>query len=207
MWPGGMIVIAMARRADDLTLDDLSPEVKWDEYLRLEDPPGWQFEFEQGRLLLSPSGTAAHDFLRQIIATVLERYEEQAEGCLVTSEHSFFMPPGERDFRPDVAVVTDDRPIDPDAWLEGAPTIAIEVLSKSTRARDLGLKARRYFAHGTQEYWTFDPATAAATFRRRGDDGWEQVAVEGGVYRTPLLPGFELVLGDLWRRLDRKLRR
>lgn len=189
---------------------EFAPAVAWKDYLALPDPQRLQLEYEQGKLLVSPTGRNAHDLLRQILSAWLERYEEEfPERCLVVAEHSFFMPPGERDYRPDVAVIVDarkDSSIDPDAWIEGAPDIAIEILSSPTRARDLGLKARRYFEQGTDEYWLFDPNSRTARFLRRGRRGWTQVRFRSG-YATPLLPGFRLDIKALWTRLDAKLRR
>src|SRR5262249_32539243 len=155
------------------TVDDYLPRFTWDEYVRIENPPGLRIEFEDGRLLVSPAGRNAHNFLRDILAYLLERYEERHPSrCLVIEESSFFMPPRKRDYQPDVAVVVDDRPIDPHGWMQGAPDIAIEVLSPSTRRRDLGLKARRYFEQGSDEYWLFDAELREARFLRRGVRDW-----------------------------------
>jgi Uma2 family endonuclease len=185
--------------------------LSWNEYLEREDPPEYRLEFEEGRLLVSPTGRTAHDVLRDLLLVWLSRYEEEVPSrCWVISEHSFFMPPGRRDYRPDVALVLDDRkdrPIDPEGWMIGAPDIAIEVLSPSTEDLDRGLKARRYFEQGSDEYWLLDPTRKDACFYRRGEQGWITVLAScEGIYITPLLPGFALDLGRLWQRLDAKLR-
>ncbi len=184
--------------------------LEWDEYLRLEDPPTARLEYEHGRLIVSPTGANAHDLLIGILVSIFDRYEESAatRACIAMSEHSFFMPPGERDLRPDLGVITDqrkDRPLPRKGWIDGAPNIAIEVLSPSTEKRDRTFKAARYFEEGTSEYWLFDPIGEAAEFLRRGASDWEPVAAVEDRYATDLLPGFELSLPDLWRRLRRKL--
>jgi Uma2 family endonuclease len=189
---------------------DYALPMTWAEYLELEDAAGMRFEFEEGKLIMSPSGRLAHDVLRDLVLVWLSRYEEDhPDRCFVVSEHSFFMPPGKRDFRPDVAVVVDERKDAPNAggWMEQAPDIAIEVLSGGTRDRDLGLKARRYFEHGADEYWVFDAEERSARFLRRGARGWVEAPLANERYQTPLLPGFELDLARLWRRFDEKLRR
>ena len=189
---------------------DFAPEVAWGDYLSMPDPGALRLEYEDGKLLVSPPGRNAHDSLRQILAAWLERYEEDhPDVCLVLAEHSFCMPPGRRDYRPDVAVVCDarkDAPVPPDGWMEGAPDIAVEILSDSTRARDLGLKARRYLEEGCDEYWLLDPAARTARFLRRGKRRWVAAAATRGVYTTPMLPGYRLELPRLWARLDAKLR-
>ena len=38
-----------------------------------------------------------------------------------------------------------------------APDFVVEILSRSTSARDRGIKLKDYAAHGIQEYWIIDP--------------------------------------------------
>ncbi|HEY3356516.1 MAG TPA: Uma2 family endonuclease [Polyangia bacterium] len=195
----------------DLSLAQLVPRVPWEDYLRLEPPAGLRFEFDEGRLLVSPSGSEAHDLLIAVLLGILERYEEETQGrhCVAFPPHSFFMPPGERDYQPDVGIITDERKDRPlGGRTVGAPNIAVEVLSPSTGKRDRGLKAARYFEQGTAEYWLFDAEARTAELHRRGDRGWVcALAGSEGTYETPLLPGLRLDLVDIWARLDRKLRR
>jgi Uma2 family endonuclease len=42
--------------------------------------------------------------------------------------------------------------------IHGVPDIVVEVLSDSTRERDLGAKADRYLSNGVKEYWIADPS-------------------------------------------------
>lgn len=59
------------------------------------------------------------------------------------------------------------------------PVLVVEVLSPSTRRRDLTDKAESYFAGGALAYWTIDvPGQSAVdrptlVARRRGATGWE----------------------------------
>jgi Uma2 family endonuclease len=203
-----MSVVVQAAQDEEVML----PRVSWDEYVKMENPPGYYFEYDEGRLIVSPTATNAHNQLLAILAWLLGQYDEETDGryCVFSIEHSHFMPPERRDFQPDVGILTDerkDRPLDPAAWIEGAPNIAVEVLSPSTEKRDRTFKARRYFEQGTSECWLFDPLQETAEFLRRGAEYWEPAAAEGGEYRTPLLPGFTLSLPDLWRRLRKKLRK
>ncbi len=180
--------------------------ITWDEYLRMEDPPGFRLEFEQGRLIVSPTGRFYHGRICTILVGVLRDYERKTQSCIVVSEQSFFMPPGERDFRPDVAVVTDGRRIDADGWGEGAPDIVIEVLSPSTERRDRNFKAARYYEQGADELWFFDPKDDTAEFYRRTPDGWLRYDC-AGEYETPELPGFTLNVADVFREAGRGLDR
>ena len=58
--------------------------------------------------------------------------------------------------QPDVAVICDRGKLTKKR-VEGAPDLVIEVLSPSTRKRDLGLKLKKYSEADVREYWLVDP--------------------------------------------------
>jgi Uma2 family endonuclease len=91
------------------------------------------------------------------------------------------------------------RQPDPSADL---PSIVAEWVSEAKRdwQRDYVEKRQEYQELGIAEYWLFDRFKRILTVYR----GTEVVVVqEGEVYRTPLLPGFELPLARLLAVADR----
>ncbi|MBR0399023.1 MAG: Uma2 family endonuclease [Eubacterium sp.] len=62
--------------------------------------------------------------------------------------------------QPDVAVVC-DRDKYKNGRIFGAPDLVIEVLSPSTRKKDLQLKVHKYGNAGVREYWIVDPKNKA----------------------------------------------
>lgn len=58
--------------------------------------------------------------------------------------------------QPDLLVVCDAERIRK-RLIFGAPDLAIEILSPSSRSRDLVLKLRKYKTAGVREYWVIDP--------------------------------------------------
>ncbi len=80
----------------------------------------------------------------------------------------------------------------------------IEVLSPSTRKRDLTLKRQLFDREGVREYWIVDPDRNSVAVYRRGDDGSFPLATtlsakDAETLTTPLLPGWELQLERLFR--------
>lgn len=80
----------------------------------------------------------------------------------------------------------------------------IEVLSPSTRKRDLTLKRQLFDREGVREYWIVDPERNSVAVYRRGDDGSFPLATtlsakDAETLTTPLLPGWELQL-ERWFR-------
>jgi Uma2 family endonuclease len=104
-----------------------------------------------------------------------------------------------RGYLPDVAWYRGDR-VHVDATApEGPPDLAVEVLSPSTRSFDLVRKRADYARIGVHELWLIDPEEPAVIVLRR--EGAEFVVVDDlerdGVLTSPLLPGLEIVVGEL----------
>jgi Uma2 family endonuclease len=87
------------------------------------------------------------------------------------------------EIQPDVLVARRDKLTDKD--LPGAPELAVEVLSPSTRLIDLNTKRRRFERAGTPAFWVIDPlaqpAAAHLTAWELDERGhYEQVADVSG---------------------------
>lgn len=87
--------------------------------------------------------------------------------------------------------------------VRGAPNVVIEIGSPGTRQRDETIKKRLYDRSGVDEYWIVDPDTDAVRVYRRGQKGFGRVTElsreAGNVLTTPLLPGLDLPLGQIFR--------
>jgi Uma2 family endonuclease len=85
---------------------------------------------------------------------------------------------------------------------QGAPDLAIEIVSPRTRRQDEGIKLQRYEAFGIEEYWMFYPDRKSARIYRR-EGGRFRLAAElsaaaGDILTTPLLPGLEIPLTEIF---------
>src|SRR5262249_20962443 len=90
------------------------------------------------------------------------------------------------------------KPTDP-------PTVAVEFVSKRKRDRhrDYVTKRDEYMAAKVKEYWIIDRFDRClVVFSRQGGKVKQTVYREHQVYRTPLLPGFELPLAKLLALAD-----
>jgi len=106
---------------------------------------------------------------------------------------------------PDLRIVLRDNPaVSGERMIEGAPDIAIEVLS-SDRNRDLVRKRQLYAAGGVQEYWIFDPRNDTATLLelQNGEYVDRATLTADDTLTTPLLPGLAIPLADVFRHRRR----
>jgi Uma2 family endonuclease len=85
--------------------------------------------------------------------------------------------------------------------IQGAPALVVEILSPSTRRRDMGIKRQLFDRGGVREYWIVDPKAVEVTVYRRTPDGAFRKAAQvssGDDLTTPLLAGFTLSVAKLF---------
>jgi Uma2 family endonuclease len=104
---------------------------------------------------------------------------------------------------PDILFVSNERLGIIRRWVHGAPDLAVEIVSPSTRRLDETKKLAAYGRFGVREYWVVDPENEVVTVYRRAEDGSFPRVAElsreaGAVLETPLLPGFAFALGSLF---------
>ena len=68
-------------------------------------------------------------------------------------------------YKPDLVVVlkSNEKILAGRKNIYGAPDMVVEVLSHSTRKKDLTIKKDTYEAHGVREYWIIDPRAKSVT--------------------------------------------
>ena len=104
---------------------------------------------------------------------------------------------------PDILYISNERSsIITEKNIQGAPDLVVEVLSPGTRRRDRTLKRDLYERFGVLEYWLVDPRSRSVTVYRRQDPKFgepeELTADTGDHLSTPLLPGFEIPLVEIF---------
>jgi Uma2 family endonuclease len=58
--------------------------------------------------------------------------------------------------QPDILVICDPEMINEKGSYDGIPTLVVEVLSKSTKSKDMMIKSNLYMRSGVSEYWIVD---------------------------------------------------
>jgi Uma2 family endonuclease len=87
--------------------------------------------------------------------------------------------------------------------VRGAPDLAVEVISPSTRERDLTIKRQVYRQFGVGEYWIVDPVGETIEIFRGGDTWFraaESLSRAAGpqTFTSPLFPGLVLSLDQIF---------
>jgi Uma2 family endonuclease len=73
--------------------------------------------------------------------------------------------------QPDILIVCDKSKI-ADGFIKGAPDFILEILSESTKTKDMVYKYNLYARAGVKEYWILDPDSMILIKAVLGEDGY-----------------------------------
>jgi Uma2 family endonuclease len=160
-----------------------------DDFLRLPEPPDAHYELVDGELITVSPGMLRHNLIRDKLLILLRAVTEERKLGTVVAEQSFHLF-GNTVRVPDVAFVRSERTLPLDSLPEGAPDIAVEVVSPSNTPREIDQRISDYFAGGCRRVWLVYPEHGelyihglAGVTRRQGDDL---------IQDAELLPGFSV---------------
>jgi Uma2 family endonuclease len=107
--------------------------------------------------------------------------------------------------QPDVCVICDLGKLADQRSCLGAPDIVVEILSPGNNAKELKIKYDLYEEFGVKEYWVVYPGEQSLVKYVLNKDGKfiseGRALTVGDKITTPILPGFELALDDVFRNL------
>ena len=181
-----------------------------DVFLSLGKTDG-KWELDDGVLYIMPSGTRDHQFLIGEFIWNFKNYLNGLDEPPAQFYHemtTILSREQQRAPEPDLVIILEGRPgVLEGRWVEGAPDIAIEVLS-TERSRDLVRKRQIYAEAGILEYWPIDPRNDTVTQLELRDGQYVERAVLGAddTLTTPLLPGLSIHLADIFRHRQRPSR-
>jgi Uma2 family endonuclease len=135
------------------------PILTFEEFERLPEEEGIRYELDEGSLLMEPSPVFRHNLIRQDIFIRLNEFVKSHDLGSVIEEVDFRLGPNTVR-NPDVAFVNNEhlKKIDLDrAPVEGAPVLAIEVISPGNLAQDTAKKVQQYLFAGSQAVWVVYP--------------------------------------------------
>lgn len=118
------------------------------------------YEIIGGEKFMSPAANLFHNRTLFRLGMIIGQYTiEKKCGYVFTDNIDVYLPDGNL-FRPDLTVVKSDNTtiLNWQGAIRGVPDMVVEVLSKSTRRKDLTIKKEIYEKNGLKEYWIVDPA-------------------------------------------------
>lgn len=137
--------------------------VTYEEFLELVEASEQRFELIDGVVynLAAPTYTHQH-IVHEIHGSFYNWFK--GKNCIpLTSPFDVTLIKSKENIcvvQPDIIVICDKENINKKGKYKGVPTLAIEVLSPSTRSKDMLKKLDLYKQCGVKEYWIVDPQNA-----------------------------------------------
>jgi Uma2 family endonuclease len=151
-------------------------------------------EIIDGELIVSPSPTSRHqDIVGSLYRRIADYLDDNPVGRVFISPLDTILA-SEEVLQPDILYVGNERKHIIGPRIHGAPDLAIEVISETSRRRDEVRKRELYEQFGVREYWLVDPEADKVTVYRMSGGAFDAGAIVRGTLTTPLLPGLEIDL-------------
>lgn len=120
-------------------------------------PEEERWELIEGELVMSPTPRLMHQKVAYRLAVGFARLEEAGQASVFVSGTGVFLA-AHTVLAPDLVVMSPkSRERFSERGIEGPADLVVEVLSPSTKKRDLAQKRRLYAAYGVGEYWIVHP--------------------------------------------------
>jgi len=105
--------------------------------------------------------------------------------------------------QPDVLVVCDMPKLGDRKRCNGAPDLAIEVLSPSNPRHDTFVKFNKYLHAGVREYWIVDPEMKSVHVHKLDNDKYNtSVFGESDIIPVHVLEGCQINMNDVWQEVQ-----
>lgn len=176
----------------------ISVEQLWD----MPDVPGKRLELVDGEVVEMPGAGELHMAIVILLFKLLDQFVDDHDLGLVRPDGLAYVLRRDPDQVriPDVSFVEWDSvpegEISEGFW-EGAPTLAVEVLSPNDRADDIYERVQDYLAAGSSQVWVLRPRQRSVSVYRPDADTRE-LGPDAALDGRDILPGFRVRVGDLF---------
>jgi len=137
--------------------------VSYDEYMALVKVSDQRYELIDGEVYLLASPSFKHQVAVNEIAGYFYNYFRGKSCRSLTAPLDIrlfgFATKFEEDpnvVQPDIVVICDEEKVNAEGRYEGIPALVVEILSPSTRGKDMAAKLNLYMKSGVREYWIVD---------------------------------------------------
>ena len=177
------------------------------DYMAMTPPAnsGPRYQLINGELTEMSGATLAHQsFLLELSLEISSQVRAADIGRIVIAPYDVHIDP-HNTFQPDLMYVSNDRlHILEQLAATGAPDVVIEILSDSTRRRDLNEKLPVYGANGVREIWIVDLDAATVTIHSGDGDTSTPVRTfaASDTLTSDAMPGVAIDLAPIFARIS-----
>jgi prevent-host-death family protein len=185
--------------------------ISYEEYMELVESSDQRYELIDGEVYLLASPSFQHQV---VVNEILGRFYNYFKGKPCRSLAApldirlfGFATKFEEDpnvVQPDVVVICDPEMVNEDGRYEGIPTLVVEVLSPSTKSKDMVAKLNLYMKSGVSEYWIVDIKSKTIlqySFSEKRDIKSLTNLKEEDTIKSTAFDGLEIPLKDIFAEI------
>jgi Uma2 family endonuclease len=160
------------------TMKRANVRFNYHDYLQL--PEDKRYEILDGELYVVPAPNTRHQRLVvRILEVLLHHATEKKLGEVFVAPYDVSLS-DETIVQPDILFVSNARlGIIGEANISAPPDLVIEILSPSTRNKDLDIKRKIYAGFGVREYWIVDPEAETVDVLVWSEQGYTSAGILG----------------------------
>lgn len=173
-----------------LTADDLA---------RMPDDDSVQLELDEGELISMPPAGEDHGYIEVDLVSLLHDFVKKNKLGRVYGGDTGFRLNDRTVLSPDVAFVRRERveAVRSKSFANGAPDLAVEILSPSDTVRRINRKVKQYLTAGCHTVWLVYPESQTVDVFEAS--GAERTLRSEEILEAPeILPGFSLKVAELF---------
>jgi len=134
-------------------------KVTYEEFLKIARESENRYEYIDGEIYLLASPKVKHQKMVMSLSAEFFTWFQDRE-CMPLNaplDVTLYKNDEPNVVQPDILVICDPENIADDDTYKGTPTLVVEVLSGSTRSKDIIKKLELYMKSGVEEYWLVNP--------------------------------------------------
>jgi prevent-host-death family protein len=141
------------------TYDWKSEKISYEDFLKLTEESENRYEYIDGEVYLLASPSYDHQNIIMEMSNVFYNWFKGKKCRPLTApfDVTLIKDDNKNVVQPDIIVICDTENINERRRYTGTPAMVVEVLSESTRQKDMLKKLDLYFHSGIQEYWIVNP--------------------------------------------------
>ncbi len=183
-------------------------KVSYEEYMALVNSSDQRYELIDGEIYLLASPSFRHQIVVNELSWHFNNYFRKKPCRSLTAPLDVrlfgFATKFEEDpnvVQPDIVVICDEDKVNKDNKYEGIPTLIVEVLSPSTKGKDMAIKLHLYMKSGVLEYWIVDLENNRInqySFSPERDIGSLNTFQEEDTIKSTVFEGLEIPLREIF---------
>ncbi len=176
--------------------------VSYEEFLILSRESDERYELIDGQIYVMDSPLFLHQKALMNIVASFSKWFEGKKCFPIVAPFDVTLVKNKNNInvvQPDILVICDKETINEKGKYKGTPTLVVEILSKSTKGKDIINKLNLYLKTGVKEYWIVDTDLKQITLYAFKDCQLdEQVIITEGDIKSVFFKGLNLKLSDIF---------